>query len=498
MSSSAHSRRNVLRGIGAGAVVVGWSAVSSSWVTAEAGSAQASTVAPVPPLDGTLVTSPQVLGEFAKDWGGFVTGAPKAVLRAGSVQDVVKIVNYARANRLKVAVNAQSSSADAPESHSFWGNALAPGGIAIDGKSFNKIHSITSTHAVVGSGVSLHDLAAATLDRGLIVPSQTDYLRLSVGGVASVGGFGGTVPKYSVFSQMIEEIEVVTGDGRVLTASPTVCPDLFNAVINGGGQVAIITKAKIRLMKAPQRIRMFTLSYTDLAKWQRDQEFLMRDGRFTQQGGYFSRKPDDSGWWYQLEGGFYYSSPTVPDDAKLLAGLNDERAALQVNDHDFRDWTYRVDPGEQAWKDGGFWDGPHPWLSMIVPASKIQTFIPFVLSELTADQLGAGFSILSPLQTAQVTRPLFAKPNEPVAYLCDLLRMPPPGDPNIQAYLAQNRRFYDKLVSLGGKRYLIGAIPGMNPAQWKRHFGSNWDFLVSSKRRYDPDSILAPGQGFFA
>ncbi|ALG12585.1 FAD-binding protein [Kibdelosporangium phytohabitans] len=496
MGSSAHSRRNLLKGIGAGAVVVGWNAVTGTWATAEAAASPA--VVPLPPLDGTLETSSAVLDEFSKDWGGFVTARPKAVLRPGSVQDVVRIVNYARANCLKVSVNGQSGTADDQESHSFWGNASVPGGISIDAKGFSKIHSITATHAVVGAGVSLHQLSAATLDRGLIVPSQTDYLRLSVGGVGSVGGFGGTVPKYGLFSDMIEEIEVVTGAGQVLTASPSVRPDLFNAVINGAGQVAVITKAKVRLMKAPQRVRMFTLSYTDLAKWQQDQEFLMRDGRFTHQGGGFSRKPDNSGWWYQIEVGYYYTPPGSPNETALLAGLHDERSALQVHDHLFRDWTFRVDPGEQAWKDGGFWDGPHPWLHLLVPASKIQTFVPYVLSELQVEQLGAGFTILSPFQTAKVTRPLFAKPNEPVAYLCDLLRMPPPGDPDIQAYLAQNRKFYEKLVSLGGKRYIIGAVPGMTPAQWQRHFGAAWPFLVASKRRYDPDGVLTPGQGFFS
>jgi cytokinin dehydrogenase len=121
-----------------------------------------------------------------------------------------------------------------------------------------------------------------------------------------------------------------------------------------------------------------------------------------------------------------------------------------------------------------------------------------VLAELTVEGLGAGFSIMSPFQTAKVRHPLFAKPNEPVAYLVDLLRMPVPGDPNVQSYLAQNRKFYDRLVALGGKRYIIGAIPGMTSGDWRRHFGANWDFLVASKRRYDPDGLLAPGHGFFA
>jgi cytokinin dehydrogenase len=496
--SSAHSRRNVLRGIGAGAVVVGWSAATGSWVTADAAEAAAAGITPVPSLDGTLETSAAVLDEFAKDWGGFVTARPQAVLRPRSVQDVVKIVNYARANCLKVTMNGRSGTEPDLESHSFYGNALVKNGISIDARGFNQIHSISSSYAVVGAGVSLHDLAAATLDRGLIVPSQPDYIRLSVGGVASVGGFGGTVAKYGIFSDMIDEIEVVTGDGRVLTASATVRPDLFNGVLNGGGQVAIMTKAKIKLMPAPTKIRMYTLNYHSLAAWQADQEFLLRDGRFIQQGGGFSRLADDSGWWFQADIGFYYSDPTVPNDTALLAGLHDERASMTFTDYSFRDWTYRVDPGEQAWKDGGFWAGPHPWLNMIVPASKLQTFVNSVLAELTVDGLGAGFTIMSPFQTAKVKHPLFAKPDEPVAYLVDLLRMPVPGDPNVESYLAQNRRFYDRLVALGGKRYIIGAIPGMTSGDWRRHFGANWDFLVAAKRRYDPDAILAPGQGFFA
>ncbi|MEV4315412.1 FAD-binding protein [Actinocrispum sp. NPDC049592] len=497
MSSSAHSRRGLLKGIGAGAVVAGWSAATGSWVTAEASPA-AGSYAPVPPLDGTLTATSGVLDEFAKDWGGFITARPQAVLRTGSVQDVVKIINYARANRLKVAVNGRSGESPDLESHSFYGNALTAGGIAIDGKGFDRIHSITSSYAVVGGGVSLHDLAAATLDRGLIVPSQTDYIRLSVGGVASVGGFGGTVHKFGLFSDTIDEIEVVTGDGRVLTASGTNRPDLFNAVLNGCGQVAVITKAKVRLMPAPATIRVYTLNYNSLAVWQADQEFLMRDGRFVHQSGGFTPKPDGSGYWYQIEAGFHYSAPTVPNDAALLSGLHDERATLAQFDSPFRDFVNRVDPYEQAWKEQGLWSTPHPWLNMVVPASKIQSFVSSVLAELPFDGLGGGFSIMAPFPTARVKHPLFARPNEPVAYLVDLLRMPLPGDTTVPAQLAQNRRFYDRLVAAGGKRYVIGAIPGMTPADWKRHFGPAWDFLVAAKRRYDPDRILSPGWGFFA
>jgi FAD/FMN-containing dehydrogenase len=109
-----------------------------------------------------------------------------------------------------------------------------------------------------------------------------------------------------------------------------------------------------------------------------------------------------------------------------------------------------------------------------------------------------GFAGLYPFPTAKLTRPLFAKPTESVAYLVDLLRFPFPGETGIDRMLAQNRRLYDLAVSLGGKRYLVGAIPNMTGEDWRRHFGGNWSTFRSAKYTYDPDLVLTPGQGIFA
>jgi hypothetical protein len=56
---------------------------------------------------------------------------------------------------------------------------------------------------------------------------------------------------------------------------------------------------------------------------------------------------------------------------------------------------------------------------------------------------------------------------------------------------------YDRAVAVGGTRYSIGAIPDFTQADWRRHFGAVWDFLVAAKRRFDPDNVLTPGQGMF-
>jgi hypothetical protein len=63
--------------------------------------------------------------------------------------------------------------------------------------------------------------------------------------------------------------------------------------------------------------------------------------------------------------------------------------------------------------------------------------------------------------------------------------------------LAQNRALYDQAVALGGKRYVIGAIPNFTPAEWQQHFHPQWHFLVNAKHLFDPDHVLTPGQGIF-
>lgn len=63
--------------------------------------------------------------------------------------------------------------------------------------------------------------------------------------------------------------------------------------------------------------------------------------------------------------------------------------------------------------------------------------------------------------------------------------------------LAQNRALYDQAVALGGKPYVIGAIPNFTHADWQQHFQPEWNFLVNAKKHFDPDNVLTPGQGIF-
>jgi FAD/FMN-containing dehydrogenase len=48
------------------------------------------------------------------------------------------------------------------------------------------------------------------------------------------------------------------------------------------------------------------------------------------------------------------------------------------------------------------------------------------------------------------------------------------------------------MTGMGGKRYLSGFIE-FDPAQWREHFGPQWERLTALKELYDPEHRLNPG-----
>jgi cytokinin dehydrogenase len=296
----------------------------------------------------------------------------------------------------------------------------------------------------------------------------------------------------------VRELQVVTGRGNLVTCSRHERRDLFEAVLAGAGQVGIIVRATVALVPVEGRALIFNLFYDDLGAYLADQLRVMADGRFTYQEGQIVPRPDGSGWRYMIEAGVYYTPPTVPDQDALLAGLSDDRAAAVVVDQTYLEWVHRVDPLVVLLRGAGLWDLPHPWVSLFVPASRAAELAGQVTAQLTPDQLGAGLATFFPFRTAPLRRPLFVVPRpETRAFQLTLLRFPFPGA-DIPGLLAQNRALHDLAVRLGGKRYIIGAVPDATTADWRRHYGALWPAFRVAKELYDPDAVLTPGQGIFA
>ncbi len=90
-----------------------------------------------------------------------------------------------------------------------------------------------------------------------------------------------------------------------LTCSAAEHPELFDGVRAGLGQCGIVTRATLRLVRAPEAYRRFQLFYRDLPSLAADQRRVLTEGRFDQLQG--AILPDGRGGWrYQLDGAVSY------------------------------------------------------------------------------------------------------------------------------------------------------------------------------------------------
>ncbi len=487
--SFGHSRRQFLQESTALAVTA-FLPGSRAWATASPVPAGA---VPIPPLDGELLQSGEILNDAASDFGHIVSLQPFAVLLPGSADDIQKMVVFARDQGIKIA-----GMSKAGDSHSTFGQAQVEAGIVIDMSTLNRIHEINDDHAYADAGVRWLQLLEQTTPLGKTPPALTDYVGLSIGGSLSVGGIGGQSFRHGFMVDNVLELEVVTGRGQLVTCSPTERPFLFNAVRAGLGQFAVIVRARVRLIDVPPQTRTYTALYSDLSAMMSDQEMLLQDGRFDYvQGQAVANEETGSGWLYLLETVKYFEAGEPPDDSMLLSGLGFIPGTEAAVDQSFFEFANRLAPIIELLIQLGFWQLPHPWFNMFVPVPEAPSFIQNVLDQETAETIGPGSVILIyPFLKSRVGAPFMALPDSEIIYLFSLLRTAaPPTDP--LDMVQRNREIYDALQPLGGKRYAISSVP-FSQQDWRDNFGTKWLPFVLAKVVYDPHNVLTPGQEIFS
>jgi len=473
------SRRTLLTGAAgvAAATVVAFDPVGLGWLT----EADATPGVALPGLDGELVLDEESRTEAADDYGHLVHRKPIAVLRPGSVRDVQRMVRFANQHRLRVAMRGQG--------HSTYGQAQASGGVVIDSSTLATIHKVAADHAVVDAGVQWLDLVKATLAKGTTPPVSTDYLGLSIGGTLSVGGIGGATSHHGLQVDNVLALDVVTGEGDLVTCSRTQNRDLFDSVLGGLGQFGVIVRATVRLIPAETTARVYHLSYPDLASFTAAQRTALADRRFSYLEGQLT--PTATGWSYVLEGVQYYTPPNTPDDAALTAGLHP--AGVEISDLPYFVWLNRIYDLVQQLEALRL---PGPWINIFIPDGATDAYVAGVLAETSPADAG-GVVLLYPVPRELIKQRFVMLPDTPVVFLLALLRaVSPPNDADVQRLLATNRNQYDRVKALGGTHYPVGAIP-LTPADWRAHYGRRYPEFAAAKRRYDPNHVLTPGQGIF-
>ena len=471
-----------------GAAIVGFDARTRSWLVQ--GEQASPDLHDLPALDGALLRDETTRTAIAVDGGNMFHRVPIAVLRPGSVADIVTMIKYANRYGLKIATKG--------DGHSRYGQTQAAGGIVIDTRSLGAItwHGPASIDAQPGAfwgGVALTAWEKSLSPR--VLPATC--MALTIGGTLAVGGIGRTSHRYGALVDNVTELDVVTGAGKLITCSPSHERELFNMVLAGQGQCGIIARARIPLVPAAKRVALQTLSYDDVDLYLDDQHRCAADGRFHSLFGAATRTPTGA-WRYSIEVGTFFDSPTAPDTAARTSGLRFASSTTPVT-MSYTDYLFRFEADAGARALGR----PAPYIAVWIPAAAAKAFLARIAAippgSLGLRKTADGESIaMHPMITSRFTRPLFKVPSVEQAFALWVHRGPPAGDPDaLAALLASQRALLSQATAAGGKVYAPYSMV-MSPDEWAAHFGPPvWKRLRSAKAEYDPHRTLAPEPAMF-
>jgi cytokinin dehydrogenase len=430
-------------------------------------------------LTGELSVDNAVLEAASDDFGHVIHKRPVGVLKPGSPQDIAKLLQVANRQGLKVAMRGQG--------HSFLGQTQAEGGVVIDSSSLNSVRIVKSGAggtAEIGSGAKWSAVVTAANAQKLTPPVIVDTF-LSVGGAISTGGFGVTSYNQGFQVDNVQELDVVTGDGQLVTCSEERNKDLFDAALGGLGQYGIIVQVVMRLIAAPSNVLFIKMDYDDFQTASADLALLARDGRFQHLDGRGAGRPG-GGVGYYVEGGAFYDAPDAPDETKLTQGLRfaKKTATAMTYEQYFRReevCTLCTTPLQK------------PFVYLCLPASRYVEYTSGILGS----QAESAFLVprMSAWRRSAMKRPLVRLPNEEIVYRFQLSRILPAGT-DTQSMIALNRTLYERARDMGGYRLTSSAVP-MSQQDWKLHYGPAWQTVQAAKSKYDPKNVLTPGHGMF-
>jgi FAD/FMN-containing dehydrogenase len=170
---------------------------------------------------------------------GMINKRPALIARCQGVADVVATVALACEHGFELSVRGGG--------HNVGGSAVTEGGAMLDLSLMKGIHVDPDARTVrAQGGVTWGELNRETQLHGLAVTGGV----ISTTGIAGLtlgGGLGWLMGKYGLACDNLLTAEVVTADGRVLTASADENPDLFWGLRGGGGNFGVVTSFEYKL-----------------------------------------------------------------------------------------------------------------------------------------------------------------------------------------------------------------------------------------------------------
>ena len=438
-------------------------------------------VASLEGLSGALVRPADLEYDEARQlYNGMIDKRPGLIVRCQGVGDVVDSVNFARENGFEVAVRGGG--------HNIAGKATTDGGVMIDLSRMKGIHVDPVGRTVrAQGGVTWGELYRETQLHGLGltggIVSTTGIAGLTLG-----GGIGYALGKHGLVVDHLLSAEIVTADGRILTASEDENDDLFWALRGGGGNFGVVASFEYRIHPLGPIVTAGLVAHPydaarDVLRFYRDFTAKAPDD-LTVFGGVF-HTPDGSG--HKIAGTIVCHIGTLEQAQKDLEPLLSfgQPVVTHVGPLPYTTVNTLLDEGNQAgslnyWKSS-FLDDPSD--------EAIDTMVdqfadcPSSLSALILEHIHGEATRVPETATAFAHR----SPGYNLLVL-SVWRDPAATEENV-AWTRDTYTATQRFLSKGRYvNYLADDDTGDDPV--RSAYGPNYDRLVQVKTKYDPDNLF--------
>jgi FAD/FMN-containing dehydrogenase len=164
---------------------------------------------------------------------------PAIIVRCANRKDVQLAVEFAHRKELLTAVRSGG--------HSFAGHGVCEDGIVIDLSAMKRVQNDPAHERIlIEPGIVAGELDCLTQSFSMAVPLGS-CPRVGVAGYSLGGGESSLTPKFGYGCDNIVGLEVVTAEGKVLTANAGENRDLFWAMCGAGANFGIATSLEFQL-----------------------------------------------------------------------------------------------------------------------------------------------------------------------------------------------------------------------------------------------------------
>jgi FAD/FMN-containing dehydrogenase len=420
-------------------------------------------------------------------WNGAIDRRPASIVRCTGVGDVVAAVRFARERNLPASVRAGG--------HGVGGHAVCNGGLVIDLSPMKGIRVDPTTRtARAEGGVLWGELDRETQLFGLATVGGI-VTHTGIAGLTLGGGIGWLMRKHGATVDNLLSADVVTAEGRFLTASADLNPDLFWGIRGGGGNFGIVTSFAYRLHSVGPTVMAGPVfhAFEDAARVLR----FYRD--------FIAGAPDELTTIFELSvappAAFLppevHGKPIVMVGA-CYAGSPDAGAEVVRPLKAFgRPIVDLLEPKPytalQSMFDPMVPHGWHRyWKSVELPPltdSAIDTLIEQASgftspkSYCIVFQLGGALGRVAPGETAFGQRGATHNVNVNAVWT--------PEDPDADRHIAWARGFFEAMQPHAGDGVYLNFLGEEGAGRVRQAFGAgNYERLVELKRRYDPTNIF--------